>query len=231
LRAVSKTRFFELARECRTSEIAAALRERAELASLRDDRGRTALHVCARRPAGTSAGKRALATAKALVAAGADIDAVHEIRDDGEVFPATPLWHALVWGRNRALGAYLLVRGADPNHCLHGLVYAHDLAAAKLVRRYGTRLDDLGHGETPLIYGIRHSRVACTEWLLKQGADPRIPDSRGYTALHHAVRRRLPPKTLRLLVRCGADVHAVANDGTTVGELATRVQRRLLAID
>jgi len=231
LRAASKTRFFELAHECHTSEIAAALRERPELASLRDDRGRTALHVCARRPAGTAAGKRALATAKAIVAAGADIDAVHEIRDDGELFPATPLWHALVWGRNRALGAYLLARGADPNHCLHGLVYADDLAAAKLVRRYGTRLDDLGHGETPLIYAIRHSRVACAEWLLKQGADPRIPDRRGYTALHHAVRRRLGAKTLRLLVRCGADVHAAANDGTTASKLATRAQRRLLAID
>lgn len=230
MRAVSKTRFFELARECSAREIAAALRAQPELAALRDN-GRTALHVCARRAASTAAGKRALATAKALVAAGADIDAVHEIHDDGDLFPATPLWHALVWGRNRALGAYLLARGADPNHCLHGLVYADDLAGAKLVRRYGARLDDLGHGETPLIYGIRHSRVACTEWLLRQGADPRIPDRRGYTALHHAVRRRLPAKTLRLLVRCGADVRAAADDGTTVGELATRAQRRLLAIE
>jgi ankyrin repeat protein len=58
-----------------------------------------------------------------------------------------------------------------------------------------------------------------------------MPDRRGHTALHHAVRRRLPDKVLRLLVQRGADVRAAANDGTTVGELATRVQRRLLGID
>jgi ankyrin repeat protein len=69
------------------------------------------------------------------------------------------------------------------------------------------------------------------EWLLEEGADPRIADWRGHTALHHAVRRRLPDKVLRLLVRCGADVHATAEDGTTVGELATRLQRRLLGIE
>lgn len=231
MRPLSRTGFFELAHDCRAREIAAALREQPELTTLRDEKGRTALHVCARRPAATAAGKRALATAKALVAAGADIDAVHKIPDDGEVFPATALWHALVWGRNRALGAYLLARGADPNHCLPGLVYADDLVAAKLVRRYGAKLDELAHGETPLIYAIRHSRIRCAEWLLREGAEPRVADHRGYTALHHAARRRLPAKTLRLLVRCGADVHAAANDGVTVGELATRAQRRLLGID
>lgn len=230
LGAVSKTRFFELARDCRAGEVAAALRKHPELASLRDPKGRTALHVSARR-AGAAEGKRALATVKALVAAGADIDAVHEIRDDGEVFPATALWHALVWGHNRALGAYLLARGANPNHCLHGLVYADDLVAAKLVRRYRAQLDEVGHGETPLIYAIRHSRIRFAEWLLREGAEPRAPDRRGYTALHHAVRRRLPGKTLRLIVRCGADVHAAANDGVTVGKLATRAQRRFLGID
>jgi ankyrin repeat protein len=229
VRAVSKTRFFELARECRSTEIAAALAAQPAFMTLRDDKGRTALHLCAQQSGAKAKG--ALATARALVEAGADVNAVRPIPDDGEIFPATALWHALVLGRNLALGRYLLARGSDPNHCLHGLVYADDLTAAKLVRRYGTQLDELGLGETPLIYGIRHTRVRMTEWLLKEGADPRIPDRRGHTALHHAVRRRLPDKVLRLLVQRGADVRAAANDGTTVGELATRVQRRLLGID
>jgi ankyrin repeat protein len=174
---------------------------------------------------------RALATAKALVAAGADVDAVQPIEDDGEVFPATALWCALGWGRNRALGAYLLRRGADPNHCLFALVWLDDLASARLVRRYGADLDELGHGETPLAFAVRQRRARFAEWLLRHGADATIADRRGYTPLHHAVRRRLPSATLRMLVRRGADPRAVANDGVSVAKLATRAQRRLLAID
>jgi ankyrin repeat protein len=231
-RAASKTRFFEAAGAWRAADVATMAREQPAFVAARDARGRTALHICARRAArGAAAAQRALATAKALVAAGADIDAVQPIRDGDEIFPATALWYALGWGRNRRLGAYLLARGADPNHCLFALVWLDDLASAKLVRRYGADLDELGHGETPLIYAIRHRRARFAEWLLRQGADATIPGPRGYTPLHHAVRRRLPSSTLRLLVRRGADAHAVADDGISVAELATRAQRRSLSID
>ena len=231
-RVASKTAFFEAARAWRTAEVAAMARETPKLVALRDDAGRTALHVCSRRqPKDVAERKRALATARALVAAGADVNAVHEILDDSEIFPATALWHALVWGRNRPLGAYLLARGSDPNHCLFGLVWNDDLVSAKLVCRYGAALDEFGHGETPLIYAARHKRVRFAEWLLRQGADPTLCDRRGFTALHHAVRRRLPSSTLRLLARSGADLRAVGDSGATVGKLATRAQRRLLGID
>jgi ankyrin repeat protein len=231
-RVASKTGFFAAAREWRVADVAAMAHARPELVALRDDRQRTALHVCARRqPKSPAEAKRALATAKALVAAGADVEAIHEIPDDGELFPATTVWQALVWGRNRALGAYLLARGADANHCLFGLVWNDDLAAAKLVRRHGAQLDELGHGETPLIYAVRHERVRLVAWLLEQGADPNVPDRRGFTALHHAVRKRLPTATLCLLRRSGADVHAKAGDGATIASLATRAQRRLLGVE
>lgn len=227
----SKTAFFAAAREWRAADVAAMARERPELVAARDDRERTALHVCARRELESAADSKAsLATARALLAAGADVNAIQVIPDDGDLFPATALWQALVIGRNRKLGAYLLARGSDPNHCLHGLGYADDLASAKLVRRYGAQLDELGHGETPLIYAIRHMRVRFAEWLLRQGADAKLPDGRGFTALHHAVRKRLPSSTLQLLARCGADAHAAAHDGATVASLATRAQRRLLGI-
>ena len=204
-----------------------------ELVATRDSSGRTALHVCSRRqPKDAAERKRALATARALVAAGADVNAIHEIPDDGEIFPATALWHALVWGRNRPLGAYLLARGSDPNHCLFGLVCERrSRRRPSSSAATAPQLDELGHGETPLIYAARHQRVRFAEWLLRQGADATLRDRRGFTALHHAVRRRLPSSTLRLLVRHGADVHAVADNGATVGSLATRAQRRLLGID
>ena len=228
----SKTAFFDAARDWRAADVAAMARERPDFVAARDDRERTPLHVCARREVKNATdAKAALATAKALVAAGADVNAVHEIPDDGELFPATALWQALVWGRNRPLGAYLLSRGSDPNHCLFGLVWHDDLVSAKLVRRYGAQVDELGHGETPLIYAVRHQRVRFAEWLLRQGSDVNVRDRRGFAALHHAVRKRFPSSTLRLLARRGADVHAIADNGATVGSLATRAQRRLLGID
>lgn len=227
-----KTAFLEDVRNLRAASVAAALRIRPELVSIEDNAGRKPLHVCARQRVATPATARAaLATAKALLSAGADVNAVHTIMDDGEAFPGTALWYALAWGRNRLLASHLLKRRADPNHCMFALVFADDLTSARLVRRYGADIDEVGHGETPLIYAVRHQRAEFAEWLLKQGAQPNFRDRRGFTALHHAVRRRLPDATLRLLVRCGADQGAVSTDGVSVAGLATRAQRRLLGLD
>ncbi len=231
MRKLSKTSFFEAARRWRADDVAAAVRERPDFVSLVDDRGRTALHVCAR-PEARSATEQAaaLATAKALVEGGADVNAVQPIPDGQEVFPAMPLWYAVTFGKNRPLATFLLKRKADPNHCLFAMVYADDLASAKLLRRYGARLDDRFDDETPLIYAARHSRAKFMEWLLREGADASIGDRRGLTALHHAVRRRLPDATLRALLRHGADPHAVSATGVAVADLATRAQKRLLGV-
>src|SRR5262249_19137192 len=143
-------------------------------------------------------------------------------------FPGTALWYALAWGRNRPLARYLLRQKADPGHCLFALAFADDIASAKALHKRGAQIDEVGHGETPLIYAIRHRRTAFADWLLKQGADPNFRDRRGFAALHHAVRRRLPDSMLRLLIRCGAEVSATSIDGTAVGDLATRAQKALL---
>jgi hypothetical protein len=165
-----------------------------------------------------------------LLTAGADINAIHPIQDGDEVFPATALWHALAWGRNRKLGTYFLNQGADPNNCMFAMVYADDLLTARLLRRHGARIDDVFHRETPLIYAVRHRRARFVEWLVSEGADPNVKDGRGFTALHHAVRRRLPGSTLQALIKHGGDVRAVSGDGVSVGQLATRAQRQLLGI-
>jgi uncharacterized protein len=228
----SKTSFFEAAKRWRAQEVAAALRERPDFASIVDNRGRTALHVCARPEARSAADRAAaLATAKALVKAGADINAVQPIRDGQEVFPAMPLWYAVAFGKNRPLATFLLKRKADPNHCLFAMVYADDLPSAKLLRSYGARLDDKFDGETPLIYAARHRRAKLMEWLLREGADANVRDGRGFTALHHAVRRRLPDATLRALLERGADPRAVSQTGVSVADLATRAQKRLFGLD
>jgi ankyrin repeat protein len=113
---------------------------------------------------------------------------------------------------------------------MFALVYANDLASAKLVRRHGAQIDEVFGGETSLIYAARHSCAKFLEWLLKEGADANFKDRRGLTALHHAVRRRLPDSTLRALLKHGAKAEAVSNEGISVAQLATRAQKGLLGI-
>ncbi len=232
MRTPGKAAFLEAVKNHRADEVASTLRLRPDFVSLADGAGRAPLHNCARKKVSTAPEARAaVATARALVNAGADVNAVHPIQDDGEVFPATAIWYALAWGRNRALASYFLKLKSDPNHCLFALVFADDLASAKLLRRHKAEIDEVGHGETPLIYAMRHRRARFAEWLLKEGADPNFKDSRGFTALHHAVRRRLPDSTVRMLVRRGADVHAVSTDDISVDQLATRTQKHLIGLD
>jgi hypothetical protein len=125
----------------------------------------------------------------------------------------------------------LLKLKADPNHCMFALVFNDDLTSAKLLRRHGADIDEVGQGETPLIYALRHQRVAFAQWLLKEGANPNFKDRRGFTPMHHAVRRRLPDSLLRMLIQQGADVAAVATDGVSIGQLATRAQKHILGLD
>jgi ankyrin repeat protein len=232
MRMIGKASFFEAARTWRVRDVAAAVREQPEFASLRDPSGRTALHVCARQSAsGAKKAPAAVATARVLLAAGADVNAIHPIQDGEETFPATALWHALAWGRNRLLGTYLLKHGADPNNCMFAMVYDDNLPTARLLRRHGARIDEVFHRETPLIYAMRHRRARFGEWLVSEGANPNFKDGRGFTALHHAVRRRLPDSTLRALIKHGANADAKSRDGVSVGQLATRAQRRVLGLD
>ncbi len=192
MKAISKTPFIEAVRTWDAKQVAGTLHERPEFVSILDDAGRTLLHNCARRPISNENNSAAsIATANVLLKAGVPIDAVEAIKDDGEIFPATALWYALAWGRNRPLASFLLKAGADPSHCMFALVYADDLASAKLVRRYGAEVDEVFGGETPLIYAMRHQRAKFSEWLLKEGANPNARDRRGLSAMHHAVRRRL----------------------------------------
>ena len=115
--------------------VASVIRERPDFVSIVDYVGRTALHIFARRAVSTkSESADAVATAKVLMKAGADINAVHQIPDGGEIFPATALWYALARERNRPLASYLLICKADPNHCMIALVYADDRCGERVSR-------------------------------------------------------------------------------------------------
>lgn len=211
--------------------VAEALRAHPELATTTDRSGRTALHLCAgaamartRRPASAS-----VATARALIAAGAALDAVHEIPDGGAMFPAHPLWHAVARGRNRTLVRFLLREGANPDYCLWAVVWSDDLVTARLLHAHGANLDLTFHDETPLLYATRLRRTRMARWLLDHGANPNIGDADGRTPLAHAVRRRYSTAEIEALLRHGADPQIAANDGMTPLELASRGRANGLA--
>lgn len=159
---MNRRRFFEAAARWDAKAVAAGLAEDRALARAVDERGRTALHRCAR----TNPEKegrdvaRGLAVARALLAAGADVNAVHDIPDEGGSFRATLLWYAVAWGRNPALVRALLAAGASPGGCLWACVWADDLEMAKVLLKARAPLGEKVGGETPVRYAVRLKRAA-----------------------------------------------------------------------
>ncbi|MCC6317974.1 MAG: ankyrin repeat domain-containing protein [Gemmatimonadaceae bacterium] len=215
-------RFLDAARRWDAEVVAEALRAHPELANVTDRSGRTALHLCAaatvgkaRRPVAAS-----IRTARALRRAGAALDAVHRIPDQGEPFPATPLWHAIARGKNRTLARYLLREGASPDYCLWAVVWNDDVVMARHLHEHGANLDLIFHDETALLYATRLRRTRMVRWLLRHGANPNIGDAEGRTPLSYAVRRRYPVAEVEELLRHGADITLRARDGSCPQSLA-----------
>lgn len=159
---MNRKKFFDAAAHWDVETVSAGLREDRGLARVVDERGRTALHRCAR----TNAEKdgldvaNSLRVAKALLKAGANPNAVHDIPDEGGSFKATPLWYAVAWGRNPALVKLLLGSGAAPRGCLWACVGANDVDLAKTLVKAGAPLDEAIGGETPLAYATRLKKAA-----------------------------------------------------------------------
>jgi ankyrin repeat protein len=159
---VNRKKFFDAAAHWDVETVEAGLREDRSLARVVDERGRTALHRCARTN-GEKDGRAvedSLRVARSLLRAGSNPNAVHDIPDEGGSFKATPLWYAVAWGRNPMLARLLLDRGAEPRGCLWACVWANDLDLAKTLVQAGAPLDEVSGGETPLAYAIRLKKPA-----------------------------------------------------------------------
>lgn len=197
---MSKTALFKACRDWDAKAAGKILAADPALINILDPKGRTALHLCAgvpltpERSAGAS-----ISTAEILLAAGADLNAIQQIPDDGEIFPATALWYAASWGKNPPLAAYLLEQGANPDNCLFCVVYSNDVDLLKLLLRAGSDTELRFGGETPLHYAARLGREDAVLALIGAGAQTNARDRKGMTPLDHARKKQLNSKVIALL--------------------------------
>jgi catechol 2,3-dioxygenase-like lactoylglutathione lyase family enzyme len=169
----------------------AAVRAEPGLVRQVDKAGYTLLH----RTALANAGKlgrppeNALALADFLLGQGADLEAVKTISDDGELFPATPVWCAASWGANLPLVTDLIRRGAKTDNCLFAAVYGKDIGILAQVLTAKPFLDPVAQDETPFFYAVRLKRLEAARMLAEAGADVSKPNGSGETPLQMARRR------------------------------------------
>src|ERR1700742_3901611 len=134
--AVSKTKMLELVKGFRAAEVDAALKENPKLKDVRDERGRNWLHVCCGQKVKKGQEKDSIKTAEVLLKQGFD-PSVPAFTEGS--WKGTTVWFAIGRGENLALAEWLMKRGADPNHSFWAASFRGDLAAIRLLVKYGAR--------------------------------------------------------------------------------------------
>jgi ankyrin repeat/SAM/basic leucine zipper domain-containing protein 1 len=214
--------------------VESALVDDPRLSRYADQTGRTPLHHCAEvNPKKVHLDVAdSIKTAKALLSAGADVNATRIIMDEGKPFYASPLWYAVAWGKNFELARFLLENGAVPDdNATRSAIWDEDLRMAELLRLHGADIDAHLPDGTPLLQNVKSKRFRLISWLVSHGANINFQDERGYTALRYAVESRHTLAQVEELLRCGADARLEAKDGHTPASRAKSLGRpRLVPI-
>jgi palmitoyltransferase ZDHHC13/17 len=213
--------FLDLIKKRREEEAVVMLGEEKDLCTVASSGNVTALHWA------SMAGLSELQ--KALVSAGADIDALN---DENEV----PLYWATRSGSHEMVG-YLLDAGADivgtdviGMGLYHHAALSNNIALFERVDRSikATQSMETGdkEGKTPLMYALEKAHTHIVQWLLFKGASVDTVDANGMTPLHWAViggERRC----IHALFRAGAEKHLLTPDanGFTPEELCLECSR------
>jgi ankyrin repeat protein len=219
---MDKKTFIKHIRRWEADIVKAALKEDPTFANFSDQNGKTPLHHCAEINAAKHGFDVAdsVKTAKALIAAGADVNALRIIMDEGEEFHARPLWYAIAWGKNLQMTRLLLENGADTDRWLGTAVWDQDLKMAELLLSNGAKIDPVFRGDTPLLQTVKSRRLKLLAWLVKNGANINYQDQKGYTALHYAVIGTHTIAEVEQLLKLGADPNLKGSDGKTPIDLA-----------
>jgi ankyrin repeat protein len=165
-----------------------------------------------------------------LVAAGADVNLVRPIMDEGEEFQATTLWYAVAWGKNIKLARFLLENGANAENCMWAAVWDQNLEMAKLLRSFGAEIDPAIHHETPLLLIVKSKRLKPLKWLVDNGADINFQDDKGYSPLHFAIKRNYTLAQVEELLKYGADPGLETKSGETAIDLAQAQRKTKLVL-
>jgi ankyrin repeat protein len=213
----SKTRLTELVKAFDWKAVAEALKESPALLGVRDQRGRTWLHIaCATPPKSPAATQASIETADVLLAAGIDInDAAFT---EGS-WRATPLWCAIGRGNNLALARHLLELGCDPEHCLYAAQFGRKPDAIRLLVAHGARIDPFVEGATPFLEAVAWSHFEEAEVFLELGADVDAKNRAGLTALHLMLKKNTDLAWLEMVVAHGARGDLPGPDGRTAIEI------------
>jgi ankyrin repeat protein len=217
----SKTRMTELVKALDVAGAAADLDARPDLLPVRDERGRTWLHLTAAQGVGDDAARisASLAMAEMLLDRGLDMNDAAFTEGENGAWRATPLWYAVAHGRNLALAAFLLERGCDPEHSIWAAAYNRDVEAIRLLRRHGASLSADGD---QFLWAVSLSHFESAEELLRQGADPNAVGKDGRTALHMMLKKGSEPEHLAMLIGFGARTDIPGPDGKTAAEILSR---------
>ena len=207
---VSNTKMLALIKALDWKAVKSALKENPELLRYRGKKGENFLHLCC----AIDIAKHRMRSGDSLKTAGSLLDAGLDL--DGEAFregawKATPLWYAVGRGKNPKLAAYLLKRGANPEHCMWAAAFNDDPAMIRLLWKAGATVDPIGD-ETPLLFAVKWSRFAAAKTLLECGANPNFQDSNGKTAMHYMLKKRSDPAYVRMFLEHGARLER-ANPG------------------
>lgn len=226
--------FIKAIKELNLPKIEALIQKDAKWLAYAEESGKNALHYLGGVKVGDDEEKAqaSLDILQYLLRKGMDINAVHQIADDGcDIFPATPLWYAYTKGRNKNLYTWLLEAGANPGNCMYAIVWNDDLEAAELFYAKGAGIQDKPETDTPFLSAVYWRRFAIAEWLLKKGADVNIQNAKGISALHCAVKRRYDVEHIQLLLDYGADIHLKNKEGVSAVELAENMRlRKILSV-
>ena len=216
----SKTSLLPLVRAFDWKAVAASLDERPPLIACRDQRGRNWLHICCASPLKRRDAKPSIRTADVLLERGIDLNA-HAFTEGR--WKATPVWYCVAFGRNLALAEHLLKLGASAQHSLYAAAYNRDVAAIRLLVRYGADIEESsGRGETPFLGAVGWSHFEAAEALLKCGANVNAQNDRGMTAAHFMLKKNSDYEHFAMLARYNARFDLPDKSGTTAADVMSR---------
>ena len=72
------------------------------------------------------------------------------------------------------------------NSPLCAAIMKGDLATVKKFIEYGANVNEEANGMTPLMFAARYNKVEILKYLLEKGADKKVKDENGLTALKYA---------------------------------------------